>query len=219
MSSLADQSRLSAEPLTFANRTSTKIITTLVVLFFAPLAAWFGASLILNPDERISSSRRGALFEGHGAMTQVWGVLFILLAIGIVLAIVPVFLSRVILTRQGIHIVKTTGITDLPWPPSRSAIVVTDEPGTKGTRTFRVWLIAADGKAFPVPDTGRSAPASKAARVAESLRACLADADTIWEWARTRGLVQDNGQYVATTNREVEANRLSAATEQALRGL
>lgn len=186
-----------------------------MALFLSPTMTWFGAQLILHPHERLTSSRRARFIEGHGVFTQMWGVFFIIIALWAIYNLIPVFLNRVVLTRQGIHVVKVVGSTMLPWPPSRSALAVTSQED-KGFSTA-VWLIAADGKAMLIPGTRRNTGSARRRLAMENVRKAVADADTIWAWAQSRGLVQESGQYVTALNRTVENTRLTPDEEQEVR--
>jgi len=215
VTSLADQSRLGTEPLSFTSTRGARIGAIALAVFLSPMTTWFGIELILHPNERLSSSRRARLIEGHGVFTQMWGVVFILFALCAIYNLIPVFLNRVVFTRQGIHVVKVVGSTLLPWPPSRSALAVTSEEN-KGY-SAAVWLIAADGKAILLPGTKRGAGSARRKLAMENVRKAVADADTIWAWAESRGLVQESGQYVTTINQNVERLRLTPDEEQAIR--
>lgn len=215
MTSLADHSLLGTDPLTLTNRRGTRIGALAIAIILSPLMTWFGVHLILHPNEHFSTSRRARFIEGHGVFTQMWGVFFILIALWGIYNLIPVFLNRVVLTRQGIHVVKVTGSTLLPWPPSRSALAVTAQKN-KGYIS-EVWLITADGKAVPVTGTRRSAGSARRKLALENMRKTVADADTIWAWAESRGLVRDSGQYVTTLNKTVENTRLTPDEEQAVR--
>lgn len=215
VTSLADRSRLGAEPLSFVSSRGTRIGAIALALFLTPSASWFGILLILHPNERLTSSHRGRLIEGHGVFTQMWGVFFILIALWAIYNLIPVFLNRVVFTRQGVHVVKAVGSTMLPWPPSRSALAVTSEQN-KGY-SAAVWLIRADGRAILLPGTKRSAGSARRKLAMENMRKAVVDADTIWAWAESRGLVQESGQYVTTLNQNVERLRLTPDEEEAIR--
>ncbi|MCL3777381.1 MULTISPECIES: hypothetical protein [unclassified Actinomyces] len=215
MTSLADHVRVGLEPLAFTHRLSTRISALVLGLLLAPGMVWLSTQLILHPDARTGTSRRARLIEGHGLLTQAWGVFCIGLAIWMVYNLISTFRSRVVLTREGIRVTTATGTRLLPWPPSRSAIAVMSKK--EGSYASAVWVIAADGSASLVPGTLRTVGAPRRALAREHLRRSLVDADTIWAWALSRGLVRESGQYVDTTNREVKQYRLSPRQEQALR--
>lgn len=212
MISIANHERVGLEPLTFSSRIGPKI-TAVILLLAAPAMIWFGLHLVSDPYTQTSTSTRGRLIEGHGLFTQAWGVFSIALAVWMVYNAIAVFRSRVVLTREGIRVTTVTTTRLLPWPPSRSAIAVVHKK--EGSYASAVWIIGADGGAHLVPGTLRTVGTPRRALALTHVRLALVDADTIWAWAQSRGLVRESGQYVGTTNREVKQYRLSL--EQALR--
>lgn len=215
MTSLADQSRVGSEPLVLTHRLSTSISALVLGLILAPGMVWLSTQLILQPDAQSGTSGHARLIEGHGLLTQAWGLFTIGLAVWMVYNLVTTFHSRVVLTRGGIRVTTVTGTRLLPWPPSRSAIAVTSKRDSAFSTA--VWLITAEGDAVLVPGTVRTVGTPRKKLALEHLRRSLADADTIWAWALTRGLVRESGQYIGTTHQEVRRYRLSPEQEQSLR--
>ncbi|MCL3777378.1 MULTISPECIES: hypothetical protein [unclassified Actinomyces] len=98
-------------------------------------------------------------------------------------------------------------------PSSRSALLI-EVTVSKGVAASNLYLIASDGRPVLLPAQGLTGSMRKETRAAtETLRV----ADTLWAWAEVRGLVRESGQYVRSTSRLLERNRLSPGREHELR--
>ena len=184
----------------------------LIGVLCIPLTLGMGVFLILNPHVQGTSSRSRAIM-GHGPLTQLFGVLSLAVAAVLVYTVLLMLLSRVVADRSGIHVRRVTARRDLAWPPSRSAFL-TEVTVSKGVVSSNLYLIAPDGTPVVLPGQGLTGSGRAEDRAAtETLRV----ADTLWAWAEVRGLVRESGQYVRSTSRLVERNRLSPAREHELR--
>ncbi len=169
--------------------------------------------LVLKPTATTASRIQFLVGGGFGLVCLVAAVkellsngptvsFVVLLLLGLVLLLGVLFLMsvRTVFDATGIHIGAGGRGRDIPWPRSRTGLVVkvSGAPAALGVAAGKVQIRHAEGhvvdpagKAFTLAGltwSGVSAQALEAKGTAEL--------DRIWEWAVARGYTQETGEYV-----------------------